>query len=221
MVDPERGAASGATSEVDLPGPDGDRRPRGRRARGEDTREAILEAARAEFLERGYTAASVRSIARRAGVDPALVRYWFDDGKAGLFAASLMDAGINPARIAEAVSAGPLESMGPRLVAAVLAVWEVPGARGTMQLLLRSVASGFDFPASLRQYLMTEVFARVRPAVPGPDADLRVNLAMSHVVGLMVARYLVGLEPLASTPAADVVAQVGPVIQRYFTPDAP
>lgn len=210
MVDPERHA----------PEPVAGARPRGRRARGEDTRVVIVDAARAEFLERGYAAASMRAIARRAGVDPALVRYWFDD-KASLFAASIMNASINPARIAEAVAAGPLETIGRRLLEAVLAVWEVPEGRSAMQLLLRSVASGFDLPTSIRQYLMAEVFARVRPIVPGPDADLRVNLAMSHVVGLLVARYVVRLEPLASTPVADVVAQAGPVIQRYFTPDAP
>ena len=89
-----------------------------------------------------------------------------------------------------------------------------------MTLLLRTVTSGFDLPGSLRDYLMSEVFARVRPMVDGEDAALRVNLVMSHVVGLMVARYLVRIEPLASTPAADVVRQVGPVIQRYLTPDA-
>ena len=195
-------------------------RPRGRRARGEDTRAAVVEAARAEFLERGYTAASMRAVARRAGVDPALVRYWFPAGKPTLFAASLMNSAIDPGRIAASVVDGPMETMGPRLVAAVLAVWERPDAEETMALLLRTVTSGFDLPGSLRDYLMSEVFARVRPKVEGDDAALRVNLVMSHVVGLMVARYLVRIEPLASTPAADVVRQVGPVIQRYLTPDA-
>ncbi|HMO11392.1 MAG TPA: TetR family transcriptional regulator, partial [Actinotalea sp.] len=149
--------------------------PRGRRADGESTRATILTAARDEFLERGYTAASLRSIARRAEVDPALVRYWFEDGKSALFAAALMDSGINPARIAGSVAAGPVETMAARLVTAVLAAWEAPGASAAMELLLRSVTSGHDLPASLREYLMAEVFARVRPAVPGPDAALRGN----------------------------------------------
>lgn len=210
MVDPEHGAPEREAAQ----------RPRGRRARGEDTREAIIEAARAEFLERGYVAGSMRAVARRAGVDPALVRYWFDD-KPSLFAASLMDAQINPARLAERVAAGPLETIGTRLLETVLGVWEFPDAQEKMQLLLQSVAAGFDLPTSIREYLMTEVFSRVRPVVPGPDAGLRVNLAMSHVVGLLLARYVVRLEPLASAPVAEVVATAGPVIQRYFTPDAP
>lgn len=203
------------------PGSPVEPRPRGRRARGEDTRAAIVDAARAEFLECGYSGASVRAIARRAGVDPALVRYWFPAGRSSLFAASLMNAGIDPGRIAAAVVEGPVETMGPRLIEAVLNVWERPDAEETMALLLRTVTSGFDLPGSLRGYLMSEVFARIRPKVSGDDAALRVNLVMSHVVGLMVARYLVRLEPLASASVADVVDQVGPVIQRYFTPDQP
>ncbi|HSK59217.1 MAG TPA: TetR family transcriptional regulator [Actinomycetospora sp.] len=193
-------------------------RPRGRRARGEDTRRAIVDAARAEFLERGYAAASMRAVARRAGVDPALVRYWFAEGKPALFVASLLLDGISPASIAAKVAAGPVETMGERLIAEVLAVWERPDAQEKMRLLLRSVMSGFDLPSSLREYLMVEVFARVRPAVTGAEADLRVNLAMSQVVGVLVARYLVALEPLASVAPADVVRLVGPVLQGYFTP---
>ncbi|NLE70854.1 MAG: TetR/AcrR family transcriptional regulator [Actinomycetales bacterium] len=206
---------------VDPPADDAaEPRPRGRRARGQDTRRAIVDAARTEFLEHGYSAASMRAVARRAGVDPALVRYWFPQGRSALFAATLTDTGIDPGRIAASVASGPVETMGPRLVAAILAAWERPDAQETMALLLRTIATGLDVPAAIRDYLMREVFARVRPAVSGPDADLRINLAMSHVVGLMVARYLVRLEPLASAPAAQVVAEVGPVLQRYFTPDA-
>lgn len=195
-------------------------RPRGRRARGEDTRRAIVEAARGEFFERGYTGASMRAVARRAGVDPALVRYWFPGGRPTLFAASIMDGGIDPARIAATVAAGPVETMGTRLVEAVLAAWERPDAQEAMGLILRTIASGLDVPGSLREYLMREVFTRVRPAVSGEDAALRVNLVMSHVVGLMIARYLVRIEPLASTPADEVARYAGPMIQRYLTPDA-
>ena len=48
-------------------------RSRGPRGGGSDTRGDILAAARAAFADRGYTAASLRGIAREAGVDPALL----------------------------------------------------------------------------------------------------------------------------------------------------
>ena len=67
---------SGAT-----PAPVGRRRGRPRRAEsaagGPGTRERILAAARAEFAERGYDAASIRGIARVAEVDQALVHHYF------------------------------------------------------------------------------------------------------------------------------------------------
>lgn len=194
---------------------------RGRRAGGEDTRTAIVEAARAEFFERGYAAASMRAVARRAGVDPALVRYWFPEGRPELFVASVMDGAVNPGHVAAAVADGPLESMGERLVGALIVAFEEPTVRDRLLVVLRGLTAGDELPDSVRQYLMTEVFARIRPRLSGPDADLRVGLAMSQVVGFIVGRYLVRLEPLASAPPEAVVAHLGPVLQRYFTPDAP
>ena len=74
-------------------------RRRGRRPVGEDTRSVILEAARAEFAEKGFAAASVRAVARRAGVDPALVRHYFAD-KGELYAAGLIVSGLVLMKIA-------------------------------------------------------------------------------------------------------------------------
>src|SRR5262249_8844358 len=71
-------------------GTSGERAPkrRGRRVAGEDTRAALLAAAREVFTERGVTAATVRMIAARGGGDPARVNHWFG-GKQGLFAAAI------------------------------------------------------------------------------------------------------------------------------------
>ncbi|HEX4246570.1 MAG TPA: helix-turn-helix domain-containing protein, partial [Pseudonocardia sp.] len=52
-------------------------RRRGRRPAGQDTKDALLAAARAEFAEHGYQGARVRSIATTAGVDAAMVNHWF------------------------------------------------------------------------------------------------------------------------------------------------
>src|ERR1700759_1320075 len=75
---------------VDMAAPErtGTGRRRGRRPGGANTRAQLLDAARAEFAERGYEGATVRAIADRAGVDPAMVNHFFG-GKDGLFPASL------------------------------------------------------------------------------------------------------------------------------------
>ena len=199
-------------------GPAEPRRPRGRRAKGEDTRATILTAARAEFAERGYDRASLRGIARRAGVDPALVRYWFAGGKAELFSTSIVDQTVNPKQIAEGVAFGPVDGLGLRIVRAALGSWERPDAAERLRLIFGAAASSEDADA-VREYLTQEVFSRIGSILTGPDIALRMNLVGAHMAGVMLARHVLRLEPLASTPFEEMVGRVGPVIQRYL--DAP
>jgi AcrR family transcriptional regulator len=77
--------------------------PVGRRPGRRDTRAEIVDAARAAFTERGYDGASLRGIAREAGVDPSLVHHYFD-GKAALFVAAL-DLPADPRAVKEQVEA--------------------------------------------------------------------------------------------------------------------
>ncbi|MDN5758550.1 MAG: TetR/AcrR family transcriptional regulator, partial [Tomitella sp.] len=68
------------------PAPDAERAPSsaarsGRRPGSPDTRDAILRAARARFADVGFERASVRSIAKSAGVDSALVHHYFGTKK--------------------------------------------------------------------------------------------------------------------------------------------
>ncbi len=196
-------------------------RRRGRRTAGAaDTRDQIVEAARAEFVANGYAATSVRGIARRAGVDPALVRYWFEGGKPELLSASLMHPLINPARMADVVLAGPIEGIGVRLVTLILAAWHVPGGQERLRLVLTAAVSGDDGGA-VRDFLVTEVFERVARLIPGPDPELRATLVASQVVGLLIARDVVRVEPLASAPVAQVAAWVGRSIQQYIDGEPP
>ncbi|MCU1473733.1 helix-turn-helix domain-containing protein, partial [Amnibacterium sp.] len=70
---------------------------RGRRRAGDaDARTAIVRAAADEFASAGYDGVSLRAVARRAGVDAALVHHYFAD-KPDLFAAAL-DLPIRPDR---------------------------------------------------------------------------------------------------------------------------
>src|SRR5258708_34525179 len=60
----------------------------GSRGEPEKTRAAILKAALEEFAHEGVTGARTDEIARRAGVNKALLYYYFKD-KEGLYAAAL------------------------------------------------------------------------------------------------------------------------------------
>jgi AcrR family transcriptional regulator len=189
---------------------------RGRRPAGEDTRGLILDAARAEFADRGYDAASVRGIARRAGVDPALVRHYFSS-KAELLAAGLVPGGVDPRVVVGALGAGPRDAMGESLVRTVLGVWDPPDGRARLRAVLSGTLSADPAAGVFVSYLRTTVFGGLASALDHPDAELRVSLVASQVMGLLVARIVIGLEPLATMSVDDLAATVGPTLQTYLT----
>jgi AcrR family transcriptional regulator len=77
-----------------------------RRARGEDTRAQILDAARDVLAENGYAATTTRGIAEAAGVQPSLVHYHFG-GKQQLLAAVLARENARLLERQRALYAGP------------------------------------------------------------------------------------------------------------------
>ncbi len=196
---------------------------RGRRpAAAGDTRETILSAARKLFLANGYDATSLRAVALEAGVDAALVHHYFED-KADLFAASI-EAPLRPDRIVSMALEGPRERIGENLVTLVCQALERPTARKTILGLIRT-ALGHDFAAAmLRQFLVSEVFHRIATELHSGDAspaaladgEMRANLAATQVVGLIMVRYGVRVEPLASASIEEVAARVGPVIRWHL-----
>ena len=189
-------------------------RRRGRRPAGEDTRAAIVAAARTEFAARGYEGATLRGIARAAGVDPRLVHHYFD-GKDDVFVAA-MYLPVRPQDIVAGVIAGGPDGMGERLLRALMGVWDTPTGRERLVALLSSVLTSESATAMLRQFLVREVFGRVIASLGGPDADLRAALVASQIVGLLMARYVVRLEPIASADAEDLVPLIAPTLDRYL-----
>lgn len=187
----------------------------GRRPGGADTRAEILAAARAEFAERGFEQTTMRGIARAAGVDPALVHHYFGSKERVFLAA--MEFPIDPTAVVEHVVAGDPSGIGERLARFVLGLWDVPEVRERLLALLRSTASSPDMAALFREFALTMLVRRVAPAVSAPDAELRVELAFSQIVGLAMARYVIGVEPIASADTETLVAHLGPTLQRYLT----
>ena len=188
---------------------------RGRRPAGQDTRDVVLAGAREEFLERGYEAASVRSVARRAGVDPGTVRHWFGD-KTQLFTASLGLVDVDPAAIVRAAAEGPVESLGERLVRSVVEAWDTDHGE-TVRLVVPAVMADPGLRGLLPQFLGAELLGPIVRRLDVDDALLRSALVASQMAGVLMTRYLVPLDPLASLPPERVAALVGPTVQRYLT----
>jgi AcrR family transcriptional regulator len=188
--------------------------PAGRRPGPSRTREEILDAARAEFAEAGYTGASIRAVARRAGVDPALVYHYFT-GKAELFVACV-GLPADPRAVRQA-AARPGPPDGARIVERFLAQWEEDQAEPgrAFVTLTQAVSASPEVARALREFLTERVWAdRTRG---GEQASMRTAaLVSSQLLGLAWTRYVVRMEPLASMPRAEVAALAGPAIDRYI-----
>jgi AcrR family transcriptional regulator len=189
-------------------------RPRGRRPGREDTRGLILEAAREQFASIGYDGASLRGIARAAGVDAALVHHYFE-GKSELFVAAL-EFPANPREVVSTILAGGPEGVGERLARSFLAVWDSPAGRERIGALLRAAATQEDAARMLREFVTREIFGRVVAELGTADAELRAGLAASQMIGLAFLRYVLVLEPLASAPADVLVTRLAPTLQAYL-----
>ncbi|HYZ36679.1 MAG TPA: TetR family transcriptional regulator [Pseudonocardiaceae bacterium] len=189
-------------------------RPRGRRRAGEDTRAALLDAARVEFTERGFDGATVRTIAQRAGMDPAMVNHWFG-GKDGLFVAAL-ELPVNPEDITRRVLDGPPGQTAERILRTFLSVWDANGG-GALTALVRSVASHEAAARMMREFVSRVVFGRIVSAVAPDQPELRTALCGTQITGLAMVRYVIRLEPLASADHDTVVAAIAPNLQRYLT----
>jgi AcrR family transcriptional regulator len=192
------------------------RRP-GRRPGPTSSREDILAAARVLFGERGYDKASIRAIAGEAGVDPALVHHYFGT-KQRLFVAAVQ-LPVNPVEQLMAVLGDDPDRAGQRLAETFLLVWDRAADQSPLLALVRSAVGDERAAAMLREFITEEVLGQIAHRLGSPDARLRATLVGSQVVGLIMLRYIIRVEPLASTPADQVAAAVGPTLQRYLTGD--
>ncbi|MFI9640067.1 TetR family transcriptional regulator [Micromonospora sp. NPDC051925] len=192
----------------------------GRRPGNPDTREAILAAARSTFAERGFDAASIRSIATAAGVDPALVHHYFGS-KEELFRATV-DIPVDPATLLPAVLAGDPDGIGERLVRTFLGVWDSPAGAAAVALL-RSATNNEWTARLMREFLVTQVLRRVLDQLELDPAELplRGALVATQMIGLAMMRYVIRLEPVASATPDTLAATLGPTIHRYLTAPLP
>lgn len=174
-------------------------------------RAAILAAARAEFGRRGFEAATLRAIAEAAGVDVALVSYYFGS-KADLFLEAL-ELPVDPAAVLGGVLEQGLDGAGERLLRALLTIWDEPGTGAPLAAMMRSLATRADV---LRLFVESKLVGTIAAALTGPDAELRAAAFTTQVFGLLLERYVLEIEPLASAGHDELVALIAPNLQRYL-----
>jgi AcrR family transcriptional regulator len=193
---------------------------RGRRGGASESRGQILDAARRLFAEHGFDGTSLRQVARAAGVDPAMIHHFFK-GKDELFALSV-ELPADPEQVLAGMADSDPSQRAEQIVRAVLRLWESPAQAGLLAFLRGTIGSKAK-TALLRETVTRRVVSRIMAAVPGnpEEVALRGSMVATQVVGLMMVRYVVRLEPLASATAEDVVRLVAPNVQRYLTGPLP
>ncbi|BCO96943.1 bacterial regulatory s, tetR family protein [Mycobacterium intracellulare 1956] len=188
----------------------------GRWRTGQVNRQRIIDAARERFMRDGYERATVRAIAADAGVDVAMVYYFFGN-KEGLFTASTLTGPEHPLHQLATLLDEGTERVGERLARRFLEHWEQGAVFEPFLTLWRSAAIHPEARKVLHDSLAGPIAERVATEFGVADAELRVELVASHLAGLAFARYQLKIEPLASTSIEDLVGRLGPTLQRYLT----
>ncbi|MER7177388.1 TetR family transcriptional regulator [Streptomyces mesophilus] len=196
------------------------RRGRGRPSRteaesGPGARDRILAAAREQFSERGYDKASIRSIAKAAGVDSALVHHYFGT-KDEVFEAAI-ELTFEPAQVVVDTVGESVDGAGERFARFFFSVWENPATRTPLLAIVRSAVTHEAAAKVLRAFVMRRLIERVGADLKVPNPKFRAELAASHMVGIAMIRYVVKVEPLASADPEEIIALVAPTLQRYLT----
>jgi AcrR family transcriptional regulator len=190
--------------------------PRGRRPVGRsDTRQEILTAAGELFAERGFERTTMRAVAARADVDPALIHHFFVN-KEGLLAAALV-LPVDPGALLAGLDKDP-EHAGEALVGRLLKVWEEdPETRRRLLGLLRVGLSHETAAAALRDLLGRTILSALSRVVAQDHRSLRAALVGSQMGGLLLGRYVLGIPGVRDATPRQLVVAIGPVVQHYLT----
>lgn len=191
---------------------------RGRPDDGGDRRARIVASATRLFAEHGFDAVSLRQVAREAEVDPALVHHYFA-GKDELFAASV-ELPADPDDVLAGIPALAAADRGEALLRSITRLWEGP-QRHALAAFVRGSLGSRARAAAVRDVFRARIMPRVLEGLDGPEEELelRATLAASQVMGFLLLRYVVQLEPLASLPRERAIELVAPSLQRYLTGD--
>ena len=185
-----------------------------------DTRERILARARELFARNGIDKTSIRAVAAAAGVDPALVHHYYGT-KQQLFVAAVRIP-IDPMAVLGPLRETPIEEMGYKLPSLLLPLWDSELGSGFIAVLRSILASGTEV-SLIRSFIQEVIAVEVGSRVDNPPGTgmIRVQFVASQLVGVVMARYIVQLEPFRSLPVERIAKTIAPNLQRYLTGDLP
>lgn len=177
----------------------------------------IMRAAREAFAETGWAGTTIRSVARAADVDPALVYHYFGSKE------GLLDAATTPEpRFLERVAhtwTVPEPELGRALVEVLLANWADPEIGSFLRAMLQTAAHEPTTREKLRLVVERSLIGVSRFGTDDHDRLLRSGLISAQLIGFAMMRYVWEIEPVASMSDAEAIAALAPTLQRYVDGD--
>jgi AcrR family transcriptional regulator len=183
-----------------------------REERRRRTEAGILDAARELFAEAGFEKTTIRAVASRAGIDPALVMQYYGN-KEGLFAAAARWQ-VDQKRIGTAA----LEDIPLTALDDLFQGFEDPDKRDASIALMRNCLTHDSALGIVRDEVLCETQAMIAKTIGGGDAELRAGLLASTMMGLVIGRYLMQMPALTSASREDVERILAPVLERLVNP---
>jgi AcrR family transcriptional regulator len=196
-----------------------ERKRPGRPPGSSDTRERILDSARELFARNGFDKTSIRAVAAGAGVDGALVHHYYGT-KQQLFAAAIAIP-IDPMQVIGPLRQTPVDQIGSVLPSILLPLWDSELGKGFIATL-RSLLAGADV-GLVRSFLQEVITVEVGSRVDNPPGSgaIRVQFVASQLVGVVMVRYILELQPFAGLAPQIIAETIAPNLQRYLTGDLP
>ncbi len=152
---------------------------------------------------------TLRAVASDAGVDVALISYYFGSKK-GLFGAA-MALGANPAVLLAAELQGPLNSLPERVIRTVLRVWDDPVSGPTLRAFLDGMVRDPQVARIFGEMMEQEMIPAIAGRLGGgAEATRRASLMTSQLGGMILSRYVIRIEPLASMTHQEIARIMAP-----------
>lgn len=217
--------ASSPAKKTAKSSPGRERGPRG--ARGK-MREQIKRVAESQFIARGYDGTTMRSIAKGAGCDPAMVSYYFGS-KQRLFR-NCFDLPLDPLQQILQLWEPGLEGIADRLLDFAFTLYEERLTKDRMKALMRALITDSETTQRFRAYMSenllkggAEVLNTLQIA-SGQEVneELETNfqalieILMSMIYGVATMRYIVQLEPVASMERSELQNRLAPILQTQI-----
>lgn len=221
----KKAKASSPAQKTAKSSPGHERGPRG--ARGK-MREQIKRVAESQFIARGYDGTTMRSIAKGAGCDPAMVSYYFGS-KQRLFR-DCFDLPLDPLQQILQLWEPGLEGIADRLLDFAFTLYEERLTKDRMKALMRALITDSETTQRFRAYMSENLLkggAEVLNTLQitfGQEVneELETNfqalieILMSMIYGVATMRYIVQLEPVASMERSELQNRLAPILQTQI-----